>query len=176
MKSWVDVKAMIDEKIDQIWIDEPDEIKLIRWGIIRGGAGTGNQYFSTMCLLETYTLLLGQRYLYPFLLMADKDSFTLENIKEITRTCIKDSFNPTVFLGDLGLHDIKEIGAAYIEVLDSLETKKDYIELTSAYMTYCTRMHRWVHYIFPWNIGLGAFPQRSPKEMQEIMAIAERFA
>ena len=48
-KNWRDAKQFIDDKVNEIWMTEPDNIKLVKWGIVRGGAGTGNQYFTCLC-------------------------------------------------------------------------------------------------------------------------------
>ena len=173
-KNWRDAKQFIDDKVNEIWMTEPDNIKLVKWGIVRGGAGTGNQYFTCLVLMETYTLMLGQRLLYPFMLMAKKPELDLNIIRIITRAAIDESFHPTLFLSDLGLSDMHIVGKCYLDALDSLESKEDYIELTGSFFTFCPRLHRWVHYIFPWNIGIGAFPQRDSEEMKEIISIAEK--
>lgn len=174
IESWRDAKKFIDSKVDEIWLDEPEDIKLVKWGIIRGGAGTGKQYFTCLVLMETYTLMLGQRLLYSFMLMAKKKELDLNTIKIITRAAIDESFHPTLFLADLGLRDMHTVGESYLSALDYLESKEDYIELTGSFFTFCSRMHRWVHYIFPWNIGLGAFPQRETKEIKEIADILNK--
>jgi hypothetical protein len=57
-----------------------------------------------------------------------------------------------------------QIGQMYSDALDTLTTKAEYVELTGAMMTYVVRMHRWVHHIFPWNLGV-AFPHRKPEEV-----------
>ena len=66
-----------------------------------------------------------------------------------------------------------ELGQAYADSLDSVKTKEEYVEITGAMMTYVIRMHRWIHFIFPWNLGV-AFPHRKPAEITSIAAIASR--
>ena len=172
MSKWKEAADYIDQCTQSIWLKEPDDVKLIRWGIIEGGAGTGNQYFTCMVLLETYTLMLGQRLLYPFLMMSQSSEFSVEMLKATTKALICSNFHPTEFLADMGLHQMHEIGERYFEALDTVESKEEYTALTGAFCTYCNRMHRWIHSIFPWNIGLGAFPQRTLSEMSDIVRIA----
>lgn len=173
MSNWKETKEFIEQCTQSIWMDEPDDIKLIRWGIIQGGAGTGQQYFTCMVLLETYTLMLGQRLLYPFLMMSEKAEFSVDMLKSTTKAMICSNFHPTEFLADLGLSQMHEVGEQYFSALDSVSTKEEYAQLTGAFCTYCNRMHRWIHAIFPWNIGLGAFPQRDWAEMQRVAEIAQ---
>ena len=174
MSKCMEAADFIDQCTQSVWTDEPEDIKLIRWGIIEGGAGTGQQYFTCMVLLETYTLMLGQRLLYPFLMMSESEDFSVEMLKAATKAMICSNFHPTEFLADLGLRQMHEVGERYFEALETVSTKEEYRHLTKAFCTYCNRMHRWVHAIFLWYIGLGAFPQRNWREMQAVADLAER--
>lgn len=166
-RDWHKVKQQIENAIDLVWLEEPLEVQRIRLGIIEGGAGTGGQYFTNLVFLQTYTLMLGQRILYSLMLVAKKPQTNLEMVRMFTRALMSDSFHPTEFLADLGLHSMHELGTAYLEALDDLQTKEEFMELTGVFMTYATRMHRWIHFIFPWNIGV-LFPQSTTEEYQEI--------
>ena len=56
------------------------------------------------------------------------------------------------------------MGDRYLEALDDLETTEDFIALTGSMMTYVVRLHRWIHFYFPWNLGV-AFPHRNPDDL-----------
>jgi cucumopine synthase-like protein len=170
MADWRQLKAQIEAKIDEVWIEEPAEVKLIKWGVNRKKAGSGGQYFATLVQLETYTILLGQRTLYSLMLMASKPEFDLPLVKRLTSAFLGETFNPFEFLGDLGLESVESLGQEYLRAFEQVQTKEEYLELTGALFTYVSRMHRWIHFIFPWNIGM-AFPQRSPEEVRALARI-----
>jgi len=169
--NWRDAKSEIERQIDRVWLNEPEEIQKIRWGVIDSGAGSGQQSFSVLVHLEAYLMLVGADVMYRFLKVSQYPDVELQTLTRMTREFLSATFNVFEFLTDLGLTNMHEIGQAYADSLDTLETKDEYVQLTGAMMTYVIRMHRWVHFIFPWNLGV-AFPHRTPSEVASIAAIA----
>ncbi|WP_213990818.1 hypothetical protein [Sodalis sp. dw_96] len=161
---WRDAKAIIEKEIDRVWLHEPEEIQKIRWGIIDSGAGSGEQSFSVLVHLEAYLMLVGADVMYRFLKISQYDDMQLPTLNRITREFLTATFNVFEFMTDLGLTNMHAMGQMYSDALDTLASKEEYIELTGAMMTYVIRMHRWIHYIFPWNLGV-AFPHRKPEEL-----------
>ena len=161
---WRDAKRLIEREIDRIWFDEPEEIQKIRWGIIDSGAGSNEQSFSVLVHLEAYLMLVGADVMYRFLKISQYDEIKLSTMVRITREFLTGTFNVFEFMTDLGLSNMHEIGQIYSDALDTLLNKEEYVELTGAMMTYVIRMHRWIHFIFPWNLGV-AFPHRKPQEV-----------
>lgn len=168
--TWREAKEKIEREIDRVWIAEPEEIQKIRWGVIDSGAGSGQQSFSVLVHLESYLMLVGADVMYRFLKVSTYPDMELATMNKITREFLTATFNVFEFMTDLGLTNMHEIGQMYADSLDTLETKEDYVELTGAMMTYVIRMHRWIHYIFPWNLGV-AFPHRQPLEIGAIAKI-----
>jgi hypothetical protein len=169
-KHWRDAKREIERQIDRVWIEEPAEIQKVQWGIIDSGAGSGSQSFSVLVHLEAYLMLVGADVMYRFLKVSQYPEMDLKTIVKITREFLCGTFNVFEFMTDLGLTNMHEIGQMYADSMDTLETKEEYAELTGAMMTYVIRMHRWVHFIFPWNLGV-AFPHRKPAEVAAIAAL-----
>ncbi|AHF79181.1 hypothetical protein Sant_P0135 (plasmid) [Sodalis praecaptivus] len=173
---WQQAKALIEAEIDRVWRHEPEEIQKIRWGIIDSGAGSAEQSFSVLVHLEAYLMLVGADVMYRFLKISQYDDLPLATLNRITREFLTATFNVFEFMTDLGLTNMHQIGQMYSDALDKLETKEDYVKLTGAMMTYVIRMHRWIHYIFPWNLGV-AFPHRKPAEMQgmaQLLSLIEK--
>jgi hypothetical protein len=170
-RDWRGVKIRIEREIDRIWIDEPHEIRKIRWGVIDSGAGSGGQSFSVLVHLEAYLMLVGADVMYRFLKVSQYPDMSLPMLVRMTREFLTGTFNVFEFMTDLGLTNMHEVGQAYSAALDSVESKDEYVELTGAMMTYVVRMHRWIHFIFPWNLGV-AFPHRRPDEIASIAEIA----
>lgn len=161
---WREARAIIEKEIDRVWFDEPEEVRKIRWGVIDSGAGSGEQSFSVLVHLEAYLMLVGADVMYRLLKISRYDDVELATINRMTREFLTGTFNVFEFMTDLGLTNMHEIGQMYSDALDTLETKEEYVQLTGAMMTYVIRMHRWIHYIFPWNLGV-AFPHRKPAEV-----------
>jgi Cucumopine synthase C-terminal helical bundle domain len=167
---WRDAKAEIERQIERVWLTEPEEIQKIRWGVIDSGAGSGHQSFSVLVHLEAYLMLVGADVMYRFLKVSQYPDVELATLTRMTKEFLSGTFNVFEFMTDLGLTNMHEIGQAYADSMDTLKTKEEYVQLTGAMMTYVVRMHRWIHFIFPWNLGV-AFPHRKPAEVASIAAI-----
>lgn len=161
---WREAKAVIEREIDRVWFNEPEEIQKIRFGVIDSGAGTGEQSFTVLVHLEAYLMLVGADVMYRLLKISKYDDMQLATLNRMTREFLTGTFNVFEFMTDLGLTNMHQIGQMYSDALDRLESKEEFVELTGAMMTYVIRMHRWIHFIFPWNLGV-AFPHRKPAEV-----------
>jgi len=161
---WREAKALIEKEIDRVWLQEPEEIQKIRWGIIDSGAGTGEQSFTVLVHLEAYLMLVGADVMYRFLKISQYDDMPLSTLNRMSREFLTGTFNVFEFMTDLGITNMHQLGQMYSDALDTLTSKEEYVQLTGAMMTYVVRMHRWIHYIFPWNLGV-AFPHRKPAEV-----------
>ena len=155
-----------------IWAKEPEEITLLRSGVPLFPGG--EEMLSRLVLAESETLLLGQRMLYAWLLMARKEAIPLEDVRQLAQAVLAGEDSPLASLERLGLGSIARMGRRYLTALEALGNKEEFIALTGAFCTYCNRMHRWVHAVFPWNLGLGAFPQRRPDQLAAVAALARR--
>jgi hypothetical protein len=168
---WREAKALIEKEIDRVWFKEPEEIQKIRWGVIDSGAGSGEQSFSVLVHLEAYLMLVGADVMYRFLKISQYDDMELSTLNRLSREFLTGTFNVFEFMTDLGITNMHQVGQMYSDALDTLTTKEEYVQLTGAMMTYVIRMHRWIHYIFPWNLGV-AFPHRKPAEVLSFAAVA----
>lgn len=167
---WLAVKSIIEEEIDRVWLKEPAEIQKIRWGVIDSGAGSGGQYFTVLVHLEAYLMVVGGDVMSRFLKIAQYEETQLPTLNRITKEFLVENFDLFEFMADLGLENMSKIGQLYSNALETLATKEEYIQLTSAMLTYVNRMHRWTYFIFPWHLG-AAFPKRTPAEVRSFSNI-----
>lgn len=170
--NWRQAKAIIEKEIDRVWFEEPIEVQKVRWGIIDSGSGTREQSFTVLVHLEAYLMLVGADVMYRFLKVSQYEDMQLATMNRLTREFLTGTFNVFEFMTDLGMTNMHEIGQMYSDALDTLETKEQYVELTGTMMTYVIRMHRWIHLIFPWNLGV-AFPHRLPAEVQAFSRLVQ---
>jgi hypothetical protein len=167
---WREAKALIEKEIDRVWLNEPEEIQKIRWGVIDSGAGTREQSFTVLVHLEAYLMLVGADVMYRFLKISQYEDIELSMLNRVSREFLTGTFNVFEFMTDLGLTNMHEVGQMYSDALDTLASKDEYVQLTGAMMTYVIRMHRWIHHIFPWNLGV-AFPHRKAPEVLSLAKI-----
>lgn len=157
----------LKEETDKIWLDEPDEIVLIRNGVNLGGGGSHDQNFSVLVHLEAFLMILGPHVLYRLILLSEDEKIDLYAVKETTLTLFKRPFDQFEFLGDLGLLTTRQLGDRFLSEVAELESKDEFRELSGVFLSYFNRVFRWVHGMFPWNLG-GAFPQQNQQEVQEL--------
>ena len=156
------MKALIEKRNDEVWLEEPDEIRKLRLSVVDSGAGSGGQSFSLLVYLKTH--LIGNGDVLYRMLQLTQTEMALDDIKYLTRLNLVMAFNYFEFLGDLGLPSMQRIGGEYSKALDMVVNKEEYVELTRPLMFYFNRMHRWIHLIFPWYLG-AQFPHRSPADI-----------
>ena len=162
---WRAVRSRIEREIDRVWLEEPDEVRKIRLGVVEGGAGSGGQSFSVLVHLETWLVMDGTGIIYRLLQATQSGTLTIDHMRHLTRTFLTGNFNHWEFLQDLGLPSFRRVGDDYSNVLGTLKSVDEYVELTSSLLVYVTRMHRWIHFIFPWNLG-KYFPHRSLEDIE----------
>lgn len=153
---------------DRIWEEEPYEIVLIRNNVTLTGAGSEGQYFSVLVHLESFLMLLGPHVIYRILLLSNDEEFNLYALKQSTIGILKRPFDQFEFLGDLGLASTHKLGIRYLEAVEDLETREQYVELTSNFLTYFNRIYQWVHLVFPWSVG-SQFPKRTLEQAQQVL-------
>ncbi|NLU27125.1 MAG: hypothetical protein GXX00_08285 [Hungateiclostridium thermocellum] len=168
---WKELCNNIEAEIDKHWTVEPPEMKKIRHGISTTGAGSFNQYLSTMIFTNTYTVGFGQHMLFLFVRLAEEDDISLENLKKITKMEIGEGFLPMNFLGFVSTHEVNDFAKQIIEVLPQIETKEDYKKLMSTYTRYINLIHYWLHCTFPWHLGL-LYQYKSNEEIDETYKLA----
>lgn len=97
-------------------------------------------------------------------LQLTQGTLTVPDITHIARIFLTQTFNHFELLSDLGLPSLRRAGEEYSKALDTVTNKEEFVELTGALLIYLTRMHRWIHLIFPWHLG-AHFPYRDPGDV-----------
>ena len=83
-KHWREVKNEIEEEIDRIWWQEPEEVIMSRLGIFPSGAGTDGQVLGNLLFLVSDTQAMGWWTIEPAIRSAIADPlFTLEHCKRM---------------------------------------------------------------------------------------------
>lgn len=163
-KNWETLVAALDKETDRIWLDEPLEIEKLRYGVVDTGAGSGGTSFAVLVHIEAFLMIGGCNMLFRLVRMAHNKDLTVDQLRKTTKLMFQKPFNIFEFMGDCGLHDLHRFGTEYLEALDSIKTHEDYVALSGSMFTYIERLHRWIHFIFPWNIGV-AYPHRSVEDL-----------
>lgn len=160
----------IDREIKAIWGNEPDDVKRLRLGIVPSGAGSFDQYFSTMVFALTYTLTMGEHVLYGLLKAADNEKIPLSALQELTREHLSTGFDAPMFIGYVLAPNAKVFADQIVEVLDQVSSRDEFKKLVGAYFTYLNILHWWLHIYFPWSLG-SAFTQVDRERVAELQRL-----
>lgn len=164
-----DLVRELEATTDAVWLDEPDEIILVRNGVTVGGGGSNGQYFAVLVHLKAFMMLLGPHVMFRLLLLAEDEEIDLYALREVTLTLFERPFDHFEFLGDLGLASTHQLGERYLDEIREVETREDYRALTIAFVTYFNRMFRWIHGVFPWNLG-AVFAKQTGEDVDRLSA------
>jgi len=165
--NWLDVKKEIENQIDENWLKEPEAMWKVRHGISVTGAGSFNQYLSTMMFVDVYTIAYGQHMFFMFVQMSDDDDITLETLKKLTHHELSVGFQSMQFLAYVSTPEVQKFANDIDAVLPQLSTKAEYKELMGTYVRYINLIHYWHHCTFPWHVGL-MYQYKSKDEIEEM--------
>ena len=107
---WRMVRKKILDAIDQNWDEEPDEIRLIRLGVIKTKAGTMQSSFPLLVHHKAYLMIDGGGIMGRYLKLSRQPEITLEALKLFTAAVFFDTFNHFDFFGDIVLETFAKLG------------------------------------------------------------------
>ena len=157
----------INEEIQAIWLNEPDEIKKLRMGIIDSGAGSYGQYFTTYIFVDGEVRALGYLSLTTILNAIGDPEFELPHIYKLSRQLLSVC---SEFLGYCGLKKVLEFVSRYLEIMEKVDSREELKELVRSLVLYVNRMHGWVHFYAPWGLGTQ-FPFKTKEDVDDLQRL-----
>jgi hypothetical protein len=144
------LRREVEAETKRIWLDEPDEVRRLRLGLIDSGAGSYGQYFSTLVFVDGEVRALGYLCYTGILKVLDDPDFDLRHVRKVART-----FVPVCaeFLGYSGLGKVWEFSRRFLDVVEHEDSRERLRDLVRALALYVNRMHGWLHFYFPWGLG-----------------------
>jgi hypothetical protein len=142
--------SRIQDETQRVWIDPPQEIDDLHRGIVRSGAGSYSQYFSTLVFLNGETRPLGYGALNGLVRLSQSPNLSLSALREIAPNFIR---TPAEFLGYCGLNTLWSFVQETLDALPRLETKAQFQALIGALALYANVLNTWNLQYFPWHHG-----------------------
>ncbi len=168
-ESWKKLKEEIDAETRRIWLQEPDEVKKLRLGLVESGAGSYGQYFTTFDFAHHEVRTFGCTSLYGILKVADVPGFSLDQLKAMLRIFAPVSAE---FIGYCGLETVWAFTKRTLDLLDTLDSSEEFIELVASLARYVNKIMSWTHHYFPWGIGV-LFPQKTAEDINDFRRLAK---
>lgn len=168
--SWEAYERKLEECTRNIWLEEPEDLRRMRDGVVDSGAGSYGQWFTTILFAQSEVRGLCFYATSNVLILAEDESFTLDQLKHVARV----SFTARVgFLNYVGMHELGDLYLEYLESLDSSDSREDFIRVTRALRTYGVRLHIWAEFCFPWDVGMQ-MQQVTPEELARVASDVEK--
>jgi len=158
------LKREIDEEIQRIWLEEPEEIKRLFRGLIDSGAGSYGQYFTTLVFVDGEVRALGYLVFTGILRAIDDPDFDIVQIRKLSKMLVPVCAE---FLGYCGLAQVWEFSRQFLELVDKVESREELRGLVRSLMLYVNRMHGWIHFYFPWGLGTQ-FRTKTEEDLEEL--------
>lgn len=151
-KFWREVQADIKKAIKRNSLEEPDNIRLIRLGVIRSGAGTGGSSYPLLVHQKAYLIIDGGGIFFRILQMSTEKNVSLDILKNIKKI-FAETFDHVVFFGDLGLETLEKFGSLYMAALETVVTRDEFRQLTALLLLLFNVFYCWINLTFPWQYG-----------------------
>lgn len=141
----------IHDETQRVWIRPPHELFDLHRGLIPSGAGSYDQFFSTMVFVNGETRPLGYCALNGLVRLGMSPNLTIEVLREITPNFVK---TPSEFLGYCGLDTLWGFAQELFKVLPLVANKQEYVALIGALALYANVLNTWNLQYFPWRHGV----------------------
>ncbi len=173
-KSGKELKGELEEATRKIMATCPDEIKRFYYGTIthsEAGKYALNQYFGHFVEVYDFYSAYGLFVLGEILAIAMSPEFEVKHAKKMF--CDMSVRAKGIFVDYGGQKTLAKYIDEMVEVLDTVQTKEEFIELLKAFKAYVIRCYAWIHWYFPWGLGPPCFQRRSPEYLKEMIRLSE---
>jgi hypothetical protein len=157
----------VKDEVDKLWKEEPDELKVLRLGLLKNEAGSFGQYWTTWDFANGMIRDFSMYTMYPLLRAAHSDEVSLPALKALI-----EYFHPpyTVYLRYSGYQTMHDIDDQFRKVLPSIESKEQFIEFYTEFLRYTNKLAAWSYHYFTWEVG-SLYPQRKAEDVAEMQAL-----
>jgi len=170
---WEALKEELEQETKKLVKNCPDEIKRFHYGIIshsEAGKESLNQYFGHW--VHTY----GFYYIYSMTIPQSIRRLTLDPEMELVhgKKIFCDFFSIVPFMAEYaGQEMITKFSQKMIGVMDSIDTKEEFVELLDVFHTYFIRLYWWFHWYFPWGLGASSCQRLTREDIDEIVRLGK---
>jgi hypothetical protein len=168
-KKWQEIAKAITKEYESILTVPPDAIlKVFKYDMIDSGAGSYNTTLNAQVYCAGDVRYLAFYGTTNIVYLAGDPAFELEHLVSMYKQFVPISAE---FIGYCGLVSIYKWNLEIMEVIDTLKTKQDFIDLVCPYIQLAATYNLWIQHYFQWNAGANR-RQVSAKDAAEIARLA----
>ena len=146
--NWRDAIKKFEERRLAIWDKMPQDVYNLSQGIVPGDTNVYGQYVTTMLYADSEMRTLGDEILFYLIETAKEEDTDLHTLVRYAKNLLDYKEKFLVFTG---VPMASEMLRMYMDALDTLESKEEFVELTNTALKYFNRHHMWVDLIIPWE-------------------------
>ena len=158
------LKKELDEKLKEITLNEPEESKRLRLGLMDPSAGAWNQFFTTHFFADAEIRGLGMNLSTIDHCLRD-DLFSMEQIRVMAGFMLPFSGE---FLDYSGLRSVWSYIKSFIDLVNECDNKEDLVGVCRSLVYYINYTHAWTHLFAPWGNGGAGYNFRSKEDIEEV--------
>ena len=148
-KTWKELQKEIADYTQEIWLVEPKELADIHQGKLENRAGSYGQYFSTIDHANGMIRDFANN-MYKILVSFMNPVFTLEACKVLVANVHPSYIDYMRYSNYLHWWQYDQ---EFIGMLDTFETKEDFIEFYKTYLMFVNKLTAWSYHSFPHQLG-----------------------
>ena len=171
---WKELRAELEAETRRIFTRCPDEIKRYHYGVLthtEAGKYSLEQYFGHWVHLYAEYYYYSSDVLSSMQRLARRPDFTLEQLKAMFDDISHGwPLSLTIHGGQKSLGKYLNL---MFEAVPTLETKQDFVDLVKAFQAYVNRLYWWVHWYFPWGMGVVPCHRLEEEDVQEIVRLSK---
>ncbi|VEF46780.1 Uncharacterised protein [Bacillus freudenreichii] len=154
----------VERETENVWLNEPEDIYMLKKGFLPSGAGIYDQYYSVLVMLGGEMRALGIHIFADLLEFSKDPEFDVDILKKMAKRMLKIDVGVISYFGLF--HYGKFLEELY-GVLEDVSTKEEFKHLIETMFTFTNRYQMWMHQIFPWGVSVF-FKQQTPENLEEM--------
>lgn len=144
--------ALFEREREAIWLEQPEEIRVLAQGESPRGIGSRGQYLTPIMFAEGAARSLADETLWVIMLLCERPGIDLGTLKAVVSEMVG---RKAGFFELFGLEHAATMVRTYVEVAECAGSAADLKRLTEAMIGYVNRVHVWIDAAFPWGVCSG---------------------
>lgn len=163
MEKWMTFRDKISAETKRIWLQEPDELKIQRLGLLKNKAGSYGQYFGTWDFANGMMRDLSMYTMYPMFKLFISEKYSLEQMKDMYTQIIPVY---TEYLRYSGYPTLSSYCREFRQLMPEITDEKQFLDIYRALLMYSNKLAAWVYHYAPWEMGV-VYRQKNDKWVDE---------
>ncbi len=147
-----EVVELFERERDAIWLEQPEEIRILSRGEHPRGIGSRGQYLTPIMFAEGAARNLADEVLWSIIGFCDRPELDFATLKVMAAEM---AGRKAGFFELFGLEHVSRMVTIYARAVDGTRDRDELKRLSLAMSAYVNRVHVWLDAAFPWGVCSG---------------------